>query len=63
MVPEAETFPGEFDLLRSRGGEVVVLNDVQCVEPGLRMVRVAERLPGPVRNIPNHSWELATWSN
>ena len=32
VVGEAETFPGEFDLLRSRGVEVVVLNDARCVE-------------------------------
>ncbi|MFF2246159.1 nucleoside deaminase [Arthrobacter sp. NPDC058130] len=32
VVGEAETFPGEFDLLRSRGVEVVLLNDARCVE-------------------------------
>lgn len=32
VVGEAETFPGEFDLLRSRGVEVLVLNDARCVE-------------------------------
>jgi cytosine deaminase len=32
VVGEAETFPGEFDLLRSRGVEVLVLNDDRCVE-------------------------------
>ncbi|HKU35671.1 nucleoside deaminase [Paenarthrobacter sp. NPDC058040] len=32
VVGEAETFPGEFDLLRSRGVDVVVLNDPRCVE-------------------------------
>jgi creatinine deaminase len=32
VVGEAETFPGEFELLRSRGVEVVVLNDARCVE-------------------------------
>ena len=32
VVGEAETFPGEFDLLRSRGVEVVVLNDPRCVD-------------------------------
>ncbi|MBT2533063.1 nucleoside deaminase [Arthrobacter sp. ISL-48] len=32
VVGEAETFPGEFDLLRSRGVEVVVLNDERCVD-------------------------------
>jgi cytosine deaminase len=31
VVGEAETFPGEFELLRSRGVEVVVLNDERCV--------------------------------
>ena len=31
VVGEAETFPGEFDLLRSRGVEVVVLGDQRCV--------------------------------
>ncbi|MGR0158642.1 nucleoside deaminase [Paenarthrobacter nitroguajacolicus] len=31
VVGEAETFPGEFDLLRERGVEVVVLNDPRCV--------------------------------
>jgi creatinine deaminase len=32
VVGEAETFPGEFDLLRSRGVEVVVLEDRRCVD-------------------------------
>jgi cytosine deaminase len=32
VVGEAETFPGEFDLLRARGVEVVVLNDARCIE-------------------------------
>ncbi|MEI2276728.1 nucleoside deaminase [Paenarthrobacter ilicis] len=32
VVGEAETFPGEFELLRSRGVEVVVLDDPRCVE-------------------------------
>lgn len=32
IVGEAETFPGEFDLLRSRGVEVVVLDDQRCVD-------------------------------
>ncbi|MGO4590386.1 nucleoside deaminase [Paenarthrobacter sp. 2TAF44] len=32
VVGEAETFPGEFDLLRSRGVDVVVLDDPRCVE-------------------------------
>ena len=32
VVGEAETFPGEFDLLRSRGVEVVVLDDQRCVD-------------------------------
>jgi len=32
VVGEAETFPGEFDLLRSRGVEVVLLNDERCVD-------------------------------
>jgi creatinine deaminase len=32
VVGEAETFPGEFDLLRSHGVEVVVLNDDRCVD-------------------------------
>jgi len=31
VVGEAETYPGEFDLLRSRGVEVVVLEDRRCV--------------------------------
>ncbi|GAA2857443.1 nucleoside deaminase [Paenarthrobacter ilicis] len=31
VVGEAETFPGEFELLRSRGVEVVVLDDPRCV--------------------------------
>lgn len=32
VVGEAETFAGEFDLLRSRGVEVVVLNDERCIQ-------------------------------
>jgi creatinine deaminase len=32
VVGEAETFLGEFDLLRSRGVEVVVLADRRCVD-------------------------------
>jgi creatinine deaminase len=32
VVGEAETYPGEFDLLRSRGVEVVVLEDRRCVD-------------------------------
>ena len=32
VVGEARTFDGEFDLLRSRGVEVVVLDDPRCVE-------------------------------
>jgi creatinine deaminase len=32
VVGEAETFPGEFHLLRSRGVEVVVLEDRRCVD-------------------------------
>lgn len=32
VVGEAETFPGEFDLLRSRGVEVTVLDDARCIE-------------------------------
>lgn len=32
VVGEAQTFPGEFELLRSRGVEVVVLNDPRCVD-------------------------------
>ena len=32
VVGEAQTFPGEFDLLRSRGVEVVVLDDQRCVD-------------------------------
>jgi creatinine deaminase len=32
VVGEARTFPGEFDLLRSRGVEVVVLDDQRCVD-------------------------------
>jgi cytosine/creatinine deaminase len=31
-VGEARTFDGEFDLLRSRGVEVVVLDDQRCVD-------------------------------
>ena len=32
VVGEAETFAGEFDLLRSRGVEVTVLDDARCKE-------------------------------
>ncbi|WP_427173738.1 nucleoside deaminase [Arthrobacter sp. 92] len=32
VVGEARTFPGEFELLRSRGVEVIVLDDQRCVE-------------------------------
>ncbi len=32
VVGEARTFPGEFDLLRSRGVEVVVLDDERCID-------------------------------
>jgi len=32
VVGEAETFPGEFELLRSRGVEVIVLDDQRCVD-------------------------------
>jgi creatinine deaminase len=32
VVGEAETYSGEFDLLRSRGVEVVVLEDRRCVD-------------------------------
>jgi len=32
VVGEAETYPGEFDLLRSRGVEVEVLEDRRCVD-------------------------------
>ncbi|MDQ0679873.1 creatinine deaminase [Arthrobacter pascens] len=32
VVGEAKTFPGEFDLLRSRGVEVVVLDDQRCID-------------------------------
>jgi cytosine deaminase len=32
VVGEARTFDGEFDLLRSRGVEVVVLDDQRCVD-------------------------------
>ncbi len=32
VVGEAQTFPGEFDLLKSRGVEVVVLDDQRCVD-------------------------------
>jgi len=31
VVGEAETFPGELDLLRERGVDVVVLNDPECI--------------------------------
>lgn len=32
VVGEAETFPGEIEWLRSRGVEVVVLNDLRCID-------------------------------
>ncbi|WP_426998433.1 nucleoside deaminase [Pseudarthrobacter sp. N5] len=32
VVGEARTFDGEFELLRSRGVEVVVLDDLRCVD-------------------------------
>ncbi|HSU71071.1 MAG TPA: nucleoside deaminase, partial [Micrococcaceae bacterium] len=32
VVGEAVTFPGELELLRSRGVEVVVLDDQRCVD-------------------------------
>lgn len=32
VVGEARTFPGEFELLRSRGVEVLVLDDQRCVD-------------------------------
>lgn len=32
VVGETETFPGEFELLRSRGVEVIVLDDQRCVD-------------------------------
>jgi hypothetical protein len=32
VVGEARTFEGEFELLRSRGVEVVVLDDQRCVD-------------------------------
>lgn len=32
VVGEARTFPGEFELLRSRGVEVVVLDDQRCID-------------------------------
>lgn len=32
VVGEARTFPGEFELLRSRGVEVLVLDDRRCVD-------------------------------
>ncbi|WP_434617880.1 nucleoside deaminase [Arthrobacter sp. A5] len=32
VVREARTFPGEFELLRSRGVEVVVLDDERCID-------------------------------
>jgi cytosine deaminase len=39
VVGEAETFPGELDLLRSRGVEVVVLDDPRCIQ----MMRAFQR--------------------
>jgi creatinine deaminase len=36
VVGEAETFPGELDLLRERGVDVVVLNDPECIDLMLR---------------------------
>ncbi len=32
VVGESTTFPGELDLLRSRGVEVIVLNDERCAQ-------------------------------
>ncbi|MNR67034.1 hypothetical protein D3C85_1908200 [compost metagenome] len=32
VVGEARTFPGEFELLRSRGVDVLVLDDQRCVD-------------------------------
>lgn len=32
VVGESATFPGELDLLRSRGVEVIELNDPRCIE-------------------------------
>ncbi len=32
VVGENRTFPGELDLLRSRGVEVIVLDDARCIE-------------------------------
>ncbi len=51
VVGEARTFPGEFELLRSRGVEVVVLDDERCIDmmrsfqrdhPGLWAEDIAE---------------------
>lgn len=39
VVGEARTFPGEFELLRSRGVDVVVLDDQRCVD----MMRAFQR--------------------
>jgi cytosine/creatinine deaminase len=39
VVGEARTFPGEFELLRSRGVEVVVLDDQRCVDMMLSFQR------------------------
>jgi cytosine deaminase len=32
VVGESTTFPGELDLLRSRGVDVIVLNDERCTQ-------------------------------
>ena len=39
VVGEARTFPGEFDLLRSRGVEVVVLDDQSSIDMMLNFQR------------------------
>ncbi|MGY2747534.1 hypothetical protein ACVWZ8_004716 [Arthrobacter sp. UYCu723] len=43
VVGEARTFAGEFELLRSRGVEVVVLDDQRCVD---MMSRFQNENPG-----------------
>jgi cytosine deaminase len=42
VVGEAETFPGDLDFLRSRGVEVVLLNDDRCQQA---MREFQERFP------------------
>ncbi len=42
VVGESTTFPGELDLLRSRGVEVIELNDQRCIEV---MTEFQERYP------------------